>query len=55
MTIDSIKYAIARLITKRSQLTGDDNAQFEINQKLDKLYDLKYLAIEQENMKRSLS
>lgn len=55
MTIQSITYAIARLIKKRKKFTGDDEEQAKINCKLDKLYDLKYLAIQQENKIRSRS
>jgi len=49
MTIQSITYAIARLIKKRKKFTGDDEEQSKINCKLDKLYDLKYIALQQES------
>lgn len=47
MTIEALKEAIAKLITKRAEAHGNAEEQSRINAKLEKLYNLKYLAIEQ--------
>ena len=49
MTIEALREAIARLITKRAEAHGNEAEQDRINAKLDKLYNLKYLALEQSN------
>ena len=49
MTIEALKEAIAKLIVKRAEAHGDAEEQGRINAKLEKLYNLKYLAIEQAN------
>lgn len=49
MTIEAVKEAIAKLITKRAEAHGNESEQSRINAKLDKLYNLKYLALEQAN------
>ena len=51
MTIGAVKEAIKRLIIKRREANGDEEEQNRINKKLDKLYDIKYIAIEQETKK----
>lgn len=47
MTIDALKQAIAKLIIKRREAHGNKEEQARINAKLDKLYELKYIALEQ--------
>ena len=47
MTIEALKEAIKRLITKRANAPESEHA--EINAKLNKLYNIKYLALEQAN------
>lgn len=47
MTIDALKQAIARLITARAEAHGNKAEQERINAKLDKLYELKRIALEQ--------
>ena len=47
MTIEALKEAIAKLITKRAEAHGDTAEQCRINAKLSKLYDIKALALEQ--------
>lgn len=46
MTIENLKIAIEKLILKRQQ--ANENEQQAINEKLTKLYDLKYLYFEQQ-------
>lgn len=48
MTKQALITAIQRLIIKR-QISTDEKEIKEINKKLDKLYNLKYIMIEQEN------
>ena len=45
--IQSLTYAIARLIVARRNAQGNELKQIEISKKLEKLYDIKYLAIQQ--------
>lgn len=49
MTIEALQEAIARLIKKRAEAHGDQAEQSRINAKLNKLYDIKYLALAQAN------
>lgn len=49
MTIEAIINAIARLTLKRQQAHGNTEEQDRINKKLSKLYDIKLLAMQQEN------
>lgn len=49
MTIEFLKNAIARLIKKRAELHGQPGEQEKINKRLTKLYDLKYIALQQED------
>ena len=48
MTLLALEEAIKRLIIKRREAYGNDEEQERINQKLTKLYDLKWLMMEQE-------
>ena len=48
MTKQSLEEAIRRLIIKRREAHNDYAEQERINQKLTKLYDLKWLMMEQE-------
>lgn len=48
MTKQTLIAGIQRLIIKR-QISTDEKEIKEINKKLDKLYNLKYIMIEQEN------
>ena len=47
MTLEAISHAIGRLIIKRAEAHGNDAEQARINAKLDKLYEKKYLMLEQ--------
>lgn len=47
MTIEALREAIAKLITKRAEAHGNAEEQGRINAKLSKLYDIKALALEQ--------
>lgn len=47
MTIEALKEAIAKLIKKRAEAHGNEAEQSRINAKLNKLYDIKYLALAQ--------
>lgn len=47
MTIENLKIAIAKLIIKRQNEQNTENIK-KINEKLDKLYNIKYLYYEQE-------
>lgn len=47
MTIENLKIAIAKLILKRQNEHNTENIK-RINEKLDKLYNIKYLYYEQE-------
>ena len=51
MTIGAVNEAIKRLIIKRREAHGNEEEQSRINKKLDKLYDIKYIALEQETKK----
>jgi hypothetical protein len=53
MTIDAINEAIKKLIEKRAKAHGNEEEQKRINDKLTKLYDLKFLAQCQEAEKRN--
>lgn len=48
MTLEALECAIARLIIKRRNAHGNDLEQKRINEKLDKLYALKYLMLKQQ-------
>lgn len=48
MTKQSLEEAIRRLIIKRQMAHNDYEEQERINQKLTKLYDLKWLMLQQE-------
>lgn len=45
MTIEALRQAIARLITARAEAHGDKAEQARINAKLDKLYEIKTIAL----------
>lgn len=47
MTLEALDYAIARLIIKRRDAHGDLAEQERINIKLDNLYNLRFLMIQQ--------
>lgn len=47
MTFEALVNKIAQLINKREMAHGDDAEQARINEKLNKLYDLKYLMLQQ--------
>lgn len=49
MTKQALEEAIRRLIIKRQMAHNDYEEQERINQKLTKLYDLKWLMMEQES------
>lgn len=48
MTIDATNEAIKRLIIKRREAHGNEEEQKRINAKLDKLYNIKHIALVQE-------
>lgn len=48
MTIDAVNEAIKRLLIKRREAHGNQEEQQRINAKLDKLYDIKHIALVQE-------
>ena len=48
MTIDAVNEAIKRLVIKRRKAHGNEEEQKRINEKLTKLYDIKFLALQQE-------
>lgn len=48
MTIDAVNEAIKRLVIKRRKAHGNQEEQQRINAKLDKLYDIKHIALVQE-------
>lgn len=48
MTEEALTYAIARLIEKRRKAHGDDAEQARLNAKLTKLYDLKWIMLQQQ-------
>ena len=50
MTKQALEEAIRRLIIKRQEAHKDHAEQERINQKLTKLYDLKWLMLEQESI-----
>jgi hypothetical protein len=52
LTIGAINEAIKRLIIKRREAHGNEKEQSRINEKLNKLYDIKYIALEQETKKQ---
>lgn len=45
MTIEALKQAIARLIIARAEAHGNKAEQARINAKLDKLYEIKTIAL----------
>ena len=47
MTLEAINYAIARLIIVRREAHGDPAEQERINIKLNKLYNLKFIMLQQ--------
>ena len=47
MTLKSLQDAIKRLIIKRQKAHGNNDEQKQINEKLTKLYDIKYIMLEQ--------
>ena len=47
MTLEALQYAINRLINKRAELPLFCKEIDEINERLNKLYDLKYLMLQQ--------
>ncbi len=47
MTLEALTEAIKRLIVKRAETHGNEVEQARINAKLTKLYDLKWLMLEQ--------
>ena len=47
MTYEALIEAIKRLIIKRAEAHGDFAEQDRINKKLDKLYNLKYIMLQQ--------
>ena len=49
MTFEALQQAIARLIIARAEAQGNEAEQARINAKLDKLYEKKYIMIEQES------
>lgn len=49
MTLEALKNAIARLIIARAEAHGNHEEQARINKKLDKLYELKYILLSQNN------
>lgn len=51
MTKEALYEAIKRLIIARQKAHGNDIEQKRINQKLDKLYELKYVLLMQEAKK----
>ena len=52
MTIDAINEAIKRLIIKRREAHGNEEEQKRINEKLTKLYNIKFLSLQQEANKK---
>lgn len=52
MTLEALENGIARLIIKRRAANSEE--QIEINQKLSKLYDLKFLMLEQSENNENL-
>ena len=51
MTYDALMHAISTLIIKRRKAHGNDTEQARINEKLTKLYDLKYTMLAQKSAK----
>ena len=47
MTLEALKNAIAKLIIARREAHGNEAEQARINAKLDKLYEKKYIMLEQ--------
>ena len=52
MTLEALKNAIAKLIVARREAHGNEAEQARINAKLDKLYEKKYIMLEQESQRR---
>lgn len=52
MTLETLKNAIANLIIARAEAHGNEAEQARINDKLEKLYALKYTLLEQESQRR---
>lgn len=53
MTIDALNEAIKRLVIKRKEAHGNQEEQKRINEKLTKLYAIKFLALQQEANKKN--
>lgn len=49
MTFEALEEAIIRLDAKRKQAHGNDAEQARITAKLEKLYELKYTMLKQQN------
>ena len=47
MTLPALQEAIKRLTIQRAEAHGDEQEQKRINIKLDKLYDLKFIMLQQ--------
>ena len=52
MTFEALQNAIARLIIARAEAQGNEAEQARLNAKLDKLYEKKYIMLEQESQKK---
>ena len=52
MNLESLQNAISRLIIKRREAHGNEAEQARLNAKLEKLYEKKYIMIEQESQRR---
>ena len=48
MTLEALQHAIAKLITKRAEADGNKAEQERLTEKLERLYDLKYLMLQQQ-------
>lgn len=53
MTLEALKNAIANLLVARREAHGNQAEQDRINKKLTKLYDLKYIMLEQQSKNNS--
>ena len=52
MNLEALQNAISRLIIKRREAHGNEAEQARLNAKLDKLYEKKYIMLEQESQKK---
>lgn len=50
MTLEVLENKISELIAKRAEAHGDNARQDEINKKLTKLYDVKFIMQQQKNI-----